>query len=174
MAVAATGAVENIDGTANPGLDVIEEFSSRGPSRIFFTPAGALAPEVRRKPNTTAVDGTSVTGVNFFTPFFGTSASAPHAAAVAVLLKDVDPGLRPAGIARILRETSLERGEPGFDTTWGFGLIDAFAAARRAGQVGNLPLFWVCLPTKKGIQLVVPEFLIPGALALGLDFGRCD
>jgi subtilisin family serine protease len=174
MAVAATGAVENIDGTANPGLDVIEEFSSRGPSRIFFTPAGALAPEVRRKPNTTAVDGTSVTGVNFFTPFFGTSASAPHAAAVAVLLKDVDPGLGPAGIARILRETSLERGDPGFDTTWGFGLIDAFAAAKRAGQVGNLPLFWVCLPTKKGVQLVVPEFLIPGALALGLDFGRCD
>ena len=174
MAVAATGAVENIDGTANPGLDVIEEFSSRGPSRIFFTPAGAPAPEVRRKPNTTAVDGTSVTGVNFFTPFFGTSASAPHAAAVAVLLKDVDPGLGPAGIARILRETSLERGDPGFDTTWGFGLIDAFAAAKRAGQVGNSPLFWVCLPTKKGIQLVVPEFLIPGALALGLDFGRCD
>jgi subtilisin family serine protease len=58
---------------------------------------------VRNKPNTTAVDGTSVTGVNFFTPFFGTSASAPHAAAVAVLLKDVDPGLGPRGIARILR-----------------------------------------------------------------------
>lgn len=174
MAVAATGAVENIDGTPNPGLDVIEEFSSRGPSRIFFTPAGEPSPEVRRKPNTTAVDGTSVTGVNFFTPFYGTSASAPHAAAVAVLLKDVDPGLGPAGIARILRETSLERGDPGFDTTWGFGLIDAFAAAKRAGQVGNSHLFWVCLPTKRGIQLVVPEFLIPGALALGLDFGRCD
>ena len=174
MAVAATGAVENVDGTANPNLDIIEEFSSRGPSRIFFTPDGAAAPEVRRKPNTTATDGTSVTGVNFFTPFFGTSASAPHAAAVAVLLKDVDPGLRPAGIARILRETALERGTPGFDTTWGFGLIDAFAAAKRAGQVGNSPLFFVCLPTKRGIQLVVPEFLIPVSLALGLDFGRCD
>jgi hypothetical protein len=174
MAVAATGAVENIDGTPNPGLDIIEDFSSRGPSRIFFTPTGAPAPEVRRKPNTTAVDGTSVTGINFVTPFFGTSASAPHAAAVAVLMKDVDPGLSPAGIARILRETSLERGTPGFDTTWGFGLIDAYAAAKRAGQVGKSPLFWVCLPTRRGIQLLVPEFLIPGALALGLDFGRCD
>jgi Subtilase family len=174
MAVAATGAVENIDGSPNPGLDVIEDFSSRGPSRIFFTPTGVAAPEVRRKPNTTAVDGTSVTGVNFFTPFFGTSASAPHAAAVAVLLKDVDPGLNPAGIARILRETSLERGTPGFDATWGFGLIDAFAAAKRAGQVGNSPLFFVCLPTRRGIQLVTPEFLIPLSLALGLDFGRCD
>jgi subtilisin family serine protease len=174
MAVAATGAVENVDGTPNPGLDIIEPFSSLGPSRIFFTSDGAPAPEVRRKPNTTAVDGTSVTGVNFFTPFFGTSASAPHAAAVAALLKDVDPGLNPAGIARILRETSLERGAPGFDTTWGFGLIDAYAAAKRAGQVGNSPLFWVCLPTRRPIQLVVPEFLIPASLALGLEFGRCD
>ena len=26
------------------------------------------------------------------------------------------------------------RSAPGFDTTWGFGLIDAFAAAKRAGQ----------------------------------------
>ena len=129
------------------------------------------APEVRRKPNTTAVDGTSVTGVNFFTPFFGTSASAPHAAAVAVLLKDVDPGLGPAGIARILRETSLERGTPGFDTTWGFGLIDAFAAAKRAGQVGNSPLFWVCLPTKQRHPAGGAGVPDPGALALGLDFG---
>lgn len=173
MAVAATGAVENIDGTPNPALDVIEPFSSQGPSRIFFRPDGKPAPEVRTKPNITAVDGTAVTGVNFFTPFFGTSASAPHAAAIAALLKDVDPGLGPGGIARILRETALERGTPGFDTIWGFGLIDAFAAARRAGQVGNSPLFWVCLPGKRPIQLVVPEFLIPGALALGLDFGRC-
>jgi hypothetical protein len=173
MAVAATGAVENLDGTPNPGLDVIEYFSSQGPSRIFFTPDGRPSAAVRAKPNVTAVDGTSVTGVNFFTPFFGTSASAPHAAAIAALLKDVDPGLGPGGIARILRETALERGTPGFDTIWGFGLIDAYAAARRAGQVGNSPLFWVCLPARRPLQLVVPEFLIPGALALGLEFGRC-
>ena len=82
-----------------------------------------------------------MTGVNFFTPFFGTSASAPHAAAVAVLLKDVDPGLNPAGIARILRETSLERGTPGFDTTWGFGLIDAFARRSAPARSGNSPMF---------------------------------
>jgi hypothetical protein len=174
MAVAATGAVENLDGIANPGLDQIEFYSSQGPSRIFFTPAGVPSVEVRRKPNTTAVDGTSVTGVNFVTPFFGTSASAPHAAAIAALLKDVDPGLGPAGVARVLRETSLERGAPGFDPIWGFGLIDAFAAAKRAGQVGNSPLFWVCLPGRRPVQLVVPEFLVPISLALGLDFGRCD
>ena len=174
MAVAATGAVANLDAVANPGLDQIEDFSSQGPSRIFFTPAGAPSVEVRRKPNTTAVDGTSVTGVNFVTPFFGTSASAPHAAAIAGLLKDVDPGLGPAGVARILRETALERGAPGFDPIWGFGLIDGFAAAKRAGQVGNSPLFWVCLPRRRPVQLVVPEFLVPLSLALGLDFGRCN
>jgi hypothetical protein len=173
MAVAATGAVVNLDGTPNPGLDVIEPFSGQGPSRIFFRPDGTLAPEVRAKPNVTAVDGTAVTGVNFVPRFFGTSASAPHAAAIAALLKDVDPALDPAGIARILRETALERGTPGFDASWGFGLIDALAAAKRAGQVGNSPLFFVCRPGRRPIQLVVPEVLISGALALGLDFGRC-
>jgi len=173
MAVAATGAVENLDGTPNPNHDLIEFYSSLGPSRIFFKPNGTPLREDRAKPNITAVDGVSVTGVNFVNPFFGTSASAPHAAAIAGLLKDVDPGLVPAGVARILRETAEERGTPGFDFTWGFGYIDAFSAAKRAGQVGNSPLFWVCLPGRRPLQLVVPEFLVPISLALGLDFGRC-
>jgi hypothetical protein len=70
--------------------------------------------------------------------------------------------------------TSRERGAPGFEPVWGFGLIDAYAAAQRACQVGNSPLYWVCLPGRRNIQLIVPEFLIPASLALGLDFGRCD
>ena len=173
IAVAATGAVENIDGTPNPSLDVIEEFSSRGPSLIYFTPEGKPRFEARKKPDFTATDGVSVTGVNFVTPFFGTSASAPHAAAIAALLIDVDGGLGPRGVARVLRETARERGEPGFDTTWGFGLVDAYAAAWRAGQVGRSPLYWLCLPGKRPVQVVAPRFLVPLAVHFGLEFGRC-
>src|SRR5690606_12521491 len=44
IAVAATGAVENIDGTPNPNLDIIEPFSSQGPSRIFFDDSGNPLP----------------------------------------------------------------------------------------------------------------------------------
>lgn len=61
--------------------DEIEPFSSRGPSRIFFPTF-----EERAKPDLTSFDGVSVTGAGGFpTTFFGTSAAAPHAAAVAGL-----------------------------------------------------------------------------------------
>jgi hypothetical protein len=173
FAIAATGAVENIDGSVNPGLDVIEDYSSRGPSLIFFDKKGHAQREVRKKPDFTAVDGVSVTGVDFETPFFGTSAAAPHAGAVAALLEDVDPFLGPSGVQRILKETALERGDPGFDLTWGNGLLDALAATRRAGQVGNSNLYFMCTPGFS-IPIVVPEQAIHLLLPFGFEFGKCD
>lgn len=173
FAIAATGAVENIDGTPNPGLDIIEDYSSRGPARIFFDRKGHPSRETRAKPDFTAVDGVSVTGVDFVNPFFGTSAAAPHAGAVAALVKDVDPSTSPADMRRILTQTSLDRGDPGFDLTWGNGLLDAEAAARRAGQVGNSNLFFVCAPIFN-LPAVVPEQSIALLLPLGFQFGLCD
>jgi hypothetical protein len=174
IAVAATGAVENLDGTPNPNHDIIEFYSSQGPSRIFFTPAGRPRFESRTKPQFTAVDGVSVTGVNFVNPFFGTSASAPHAAAIAGLLKDVDSSIDPSDAIKILRQTALDRGEPGFDSIWGHGFIDALAATRRAGQVGNSPLYFMCIPGRHPAQIVAPGAIVPALVDLGLEFGKCD
>jgi hypothetical protein len=173
LAIGATGAIENLDGTLNPNLDIIEFYSSQGPSKIFFTPSGKPRFESRPKPDFTAVDGVSVTGVNFVTPFFGTSASAPHAAAIAALLKDVDEDLDPSRAARVLRETALERGDEGFDPIWGHGLLDALAATRRAGQIGNSGLYFMCIPGRRPIQVVVPGPLVPHLVEFGLDFGKC-
>ena len=55
--------------------------------------------QVLQKPDITAADGVSVTGVGGFpNPFFGTSAAAPHAAAIAALVKSANPSLtRGAG-----------------------------------------------------------------------------
>ena len=55
-----------------------ERFTSDGPRRVFFRPAE----QVRQKPDFTAADGVN-TSVAGFKPFFGTSAAAPHAAAIA-------------------------------------------------------------------------------------------
>jgi subtilisin family serine protease len=118
-------AVAAID-VSDPGLDDIEPFSSRGPSEIAFP-----VPETRAKPDITAVDGVSVTGNGGFpTTFFGTSASAPHAAAVAALLLDVNPLLSPAEVTAALARTALDRGAAGPDLTFGAGLVDAFAAGQ--------------------------------------------
>ena len=102
--------------------NTIEDFSSRGPVTIRF-PAVAT----REKPDLTATDGVSVTGAGGFpSPFFGTSASAPHIAGVAALLME---GGRTASAARVaLIQTAVDLGAAGRDRTYGAGRINAIAA----------------------------------------------
>ena len=87
LAVAAVAA-------ADPGTNDPEDFSSRGPLRRFFNANGVRlgAPEVRGKPEIAAADRVSTTVPGFAT-FPGTSAAAPHAAAIAALVKSADPSL---------------------------------------------------------------------------------
>jgi len=113
---------------ADPGLDDIEPFSSRGP-----TNDGRLKPEIA------SLDAVAVTGSGGFSAtFFGTSAAAPHAAGVAALLLQMAPCLMdPAGDSdaerQALRQAIFDRaidvGPPGPDFTFGHGRNDAFAAA---------------------------------------------
>ncbi|MCW2647794.1 MAG: putative subtilase-family protease, partial [Pseudonocardiales bacterium] len=83
-----------------------ERFTSDGPRRVFFNADGmpitpgnfsASGGTVRQKPDVTAADGVS-TSVDGFAPFFGTSAAAPHAAAIAALVLSGNPGATTADI----------------------------------------------------------------------------
>jgi hypothetical protein len=138
--VLATAAIAADD----PGNDTIEAFSSRGPVTILFP-----ASETRPKPDVTAIDGVSVTGAGGFpSPFFGTSAAAPHVAGVTALLKG---GFTTASeIIDALKSSAVDLGNPGIDNTFGAGRIDAFAAAQLLNQppngtidkpTGNLTIF---------------------------------
>ncbi len=115
------------------GTEVVETFSSDGPRRIFFEADGspvapaAGAPEgvasiVRQKPDICAADGVS-TATPGFEPFFGTSASAPHAAGIAALLKELWPSASVRGFDGLLRSTALDIEAPGFDRDSGSGII---------------------------------------------------
>jgi hypothetical protein len=114
---------------------VPEGFTSNGPSTILFSPAGApIAAQVRQTPQIAAVDGTNNT---FFggdaegdgrPNFFGTSAAAPHAAAVAALVRQANPSFTPAQVYTRLQQTADDLGPSGFDNVTGFGLINAFDA----------------------------------------------
>lgn len=120
----------------NPPL--LESFSSAGPQRIYFDTSGTpLSPfETRQKPEIVAPDGTNTTFFGFdisedadgFPNFFGTSAAAPHAAAVAALMLEADPLLTPNEMYQTLQDTAIDMLTPGFDDDSGFGLIDAAAA----------------------------------------------
>jgi len=126
--------------------NTIETFSSDGPRRLFFLSNGApYTPGnfsssggiLRQKPDITAADGVSVTGVGGFpTPFFGTSAAAPHAAAIAGLLLSAKPSLTPAQVRTILNSSAIDIMSAGVDRNSGAGIIMADAAMRAAGIPG--------------------------------------
>jgi Ca2+-binding RTX toxin-like protein len=115
----------------------VEDYSSRGPVTHYFGPvngttaASALvSPEVLNKPDIAATDCGQTT---FFLPpgppyrFCGTSAAAPHAAAVAALMLDENSALTPADVLAKLKATARPVGSFGADAV-GAGLIDANAA----------------------------------------------
>lgn len=119
-------------GTSPP---VIEGFSSRGGTPILFDTAGTPVNEpLRQKPEIVAPDGGNNTffGSDYdgdgFPNFFGTSASAPHAAGAAALLKQLDPTQAPSAILAAMTSTAIDMNGAGFDYRSGYGLLQADAA----------------------------------------------
>jgi putative transposon-encoded protein len=130
----------------------IETFSSDGPRRIFFAANGAaLTPGnvsstggvPLQKPDFTAADGVSVSGAGGFgSPFFGTSAAAPHAAAIAGLVKSSNLGLTATQIRTALFSSVIDIEAAGVDRDSGFGILMAdtalaSVASRRRTRAGD-------------------------------------
>ena len=121
-------------GAANP----TQPFSSDGPRRIFYFPDGTpITPGnllfgtggglLLAKPDITAADGVACR-TPLFRPFFGTSAAAPHAAAIAALLKSTRPSADGAQIFNAMTSTALDIRAPGIDRDSGYGIVMAPAA----------------------------------------------
>ena len=100
----------------------LEPFSSRGPTE-----------DSRTKPDLVAPDGVSTAtygasnGVAFLsggTGFFGTSASAPHVAGAAALVKECYPIYTNAQIQSFLEGRAVELGAGGKDNLYGSGRLD--------------------------------------------------
>ncbi|MDD3112190.1 MAG: PKD domain-containing protein [Methanofollis liminatans] len=103
--------------------DAIRYYSSRGPSTISYPVAVQ-----RGKPEISATDGVSVTGSGGFpSTFYGTSAAAPHVAAIAALVWGLAPDLSTDEVREKLLSTAVDLGTGGFDTTYGYGRVDALA-----------------------------------------------
>ncbi|MEO7734774.1 MAG: S8 family serine peptidase, partial [Kofleriaceae bacterium] len=156
FAVAAVDAAEAAGGefVAGPTTPV-ELFSSDGARHIFFdrdnnpinpaNPGQTFASHggiVRAKPDISAADGVSTTlpagsGLN---PFFGTSAAAPHAGAIAALVKGVLPTKTPAQIRAAILAGALDIEASGSDRNSGRGIISAFNTLARAGAKAAVSL----------------------------------
>ncbi|KQC03080.1 MAG: hypothetical protein APR53_06040 [Methanoculleus sp. SDB] len=119
---------------ANP--EQIASYSSQGPSTIAYP-----QPEIRNKPDITGVAGVQVTGTGGFpVPFYGTSASAPHVAAIAALTWSAAPEKTGDEISQVLLDTAQDLGTPGFDYIYGYGLADAFEALSEIQSNSVIPL----------------------------------
>ncbi len=115
-----------------------ERYSSRGPVKHYFGPVTGPGPapaleQTIQKPDLAATD----CGVTTFFArilegawrFCGTSAAAPHAAAVAALARQANPGVGATEIRQKLAATARPVGVFG-PTAVGAGLIDAAAVVR--------------------------------------------
>jgi subtilisin family serine protease len=131
-AVIAVGAVP----FSNSGK--IERYSSRGPVTHFFgpveesSPASQLGlPEVLAKPDLVATDCGATTFFASFSAgvwrFCGSSAAAPHVAAVAALVRQAKPTLPAQLVRSALTDTAAPVGAFTPEAA-GAGLVDAFAA----------------------------------------------
>ena len=112
-------------------VNQVEVFSSDGPRRMFydadgtpFTPGNfsSSGGTVLNKPDITAADGVA-TATPDFRPFFGTSAAAPHAAAIAALVWSYNPSLSPTQVRQALLSTALDIETPGLDSSSGYGVV---------------------------------------------------
>jgi hypothetical protein len=180
-----------------------EPYSSRGPVTHYFgpvvgkTPAAVLpVPEVVSKPDLVATDCGATTF--FFRPFpsapppfefCGTSAAAPHAAAVAALVRQANPGAGAGQVRSALSDTARPVGAFGANAV-GAGLIDAFGAVKALALpptitvtrappalsrdrepefefTANRPVAFHCSVDGGPAQLCASPFRVPAALGDG-------
>ncbi len=137
---AAASTIRSDESCLDTSNSTAEFFSSRGPTL-----------DGRVKPDVAAIDGVSITGAGAFgTPFFGTSAAAPHVGGIAALLlqsapcllnrtaSTVPPADARAKVRDLLVGLAVPLSSQSPDNVFGAGRVDAFASVGAA------------LPTWKG------------------------
>ena len=117
---------------SDPGNDTIQFYSNQGTSTIYTNFVAQTSTE-RNSLDGAGIDGvqTRIGQLGFFpNPFFGTSAAAPHVAAIVALMLEINPSLTPAETSAVLNATAVDIGAAGYDNISGFGRFNATAAAQ--------------------------------------------
>ena len=115
----------------------IESFSSLGPVTIKFPAATQIQAPVLVAPDGINVDAAGTYFAGDLFPdgnFYGTSASAPNAGAVAALIRGAFPGLTASQLVSALKAGAVQLGSVSPDGTFGYGRIDAM------GALGTFPV----------------------------------
>ena len=155
----------------------IESFSSAGGTPILFNPDGSrlAQPLLQLKPEIVAPDDSDTTffgtdtDLNGLPNFQGTSAAAPHAAAMAALLLNAYPHLSPDGVYQAMKKGSIDLHDPAkvnealpatqdcaiytvIDLATGCGLIQADLVFDSIKQIGTGGVFLTVSPLEPEIK----------------------
>ncbi len=121
------GAVNGSDGIGNN----IESFSSRGPITVAFPVPAKIQAPLLVAPDGIYVDAAGTYFASMLFPdgnFYGTSAAAPNAAAVAALIRGAFPNLTVSQLLAALEKGAAQLGSSVPDSTFGYGRVDATGA----------------------------------------------
>ena len=148
--------------TVDRGDDFIADYSSRGPRKD-----GGQKPDV-------SASGSNIVGAlaaetgnasDGLVMMWGTSMAAPHVSGVCALLLEANSTLSPLEVKKVLLESAEDKGEDGWDASYGWGVVDAFEAVTLAANVeyvggngdgGSVPSFPWGMPS-----LEMPAFEMP-------------
>lgn len=106
-------------------------YSCIGKSINLVAPSGNIG----MKGDIVTLDIMSILGYgpfNYTSTFGGTSAACPQVAGVCALILSVNPNLTESQVKDILYTTARDLGATGFDYTYGYGLVDAYASVMKA------------------------------------------
>jgi len=137
---------------------VPESFTSPGPATIYFDKDNRRLrnPDIRLKPDLAAMDGANTTFFvadsavddDTFPNFFGTSASAPHAAAIAALVLDAGGGsgsVKPDQMRKILQDSAFPHDlDPYFSSGFGLSLGNRLRSTHRQTRTPSASSIRTC------------------------------
>ena len=122
---ASVNGVITVGAVNNKGI--IWGYSQRGASMDLVAPSGNvnLNGDVR---TTDRMGNLGYNNGNYMNNFGGTSAACPQVTGIAALMLSVRPDLTEAQVRTTLQNTARDLGTSGFDNTYGYGLVNAYAA----------------------------------------------
>jgi serine protease len=135
ISVGASWGTRDFDGKATtPGERISYDGwwgSNYGSGLTFLAPSEFVSTEATRE------NSASNFAFGYKSLFNGTSAAVPNVVGVASLVWSINPNLTAEQIRSILAETACDLGTPGYDTTSGYGLVNADKAIRRSMAVAR-------------------------------------
>ncbi|MCK5405638.1 MAG: S8 family serine peptidase, partial [Desulfobulbaceae bacterium] len=123
--------------TATGGNDALASYSNYGDTVDIAAPGGDIGDYNGDDYNDRILQNTFVRNKTGYYFFAGTSMASPHVAGVAALIKAVNPSLTNIDIRGILEDTAEDLGAERWDSSFGYGLVDAAAAV--AAALASLP-----------------------------------